>query len=128
MSVLERLPFLAQNAVFRKLAEISDINALSKEEHKKYDESIKVMRDNIATFEYAIKSGEERGEARGLKLGEARGLKLGEARGLKLGEERGKKSEKISIATNLLAMGMDLTAVSQVTGLSLDELNKLQLS
>ena len=34
------MPFMAKNAVFRKLAEISDITALSKEEHEKYDESI----------------------------------------------------------------------------------------
>ena len=32
MSTLERMPFLAQNAVFRRLAEISDLNTLSKDE------------------------------------------------------------------------------------------------
>ena len=49
------MPFLAQNAVFRKLAEISDISTLSKEEHRKYDESIKRYRDTMAVINYAVK-------------------------------------------------------------------------
>ena len=55
METFQRMPFLAQNAVFRKLAEISDISALSKEEHRKYDESIKRYRDTMAVINYAVK-------------------------------------------------------------------------
>ena len=57
MSTLERMPFMARNAVFQKLAEIADITALSKEDCEKYDESIKVMRDNIAAYKGAIIEG-----------------------------------------------------------------------
>lgn len=57
MSTLERMPFMARNAVFQKLAEIADITALSKEDREKYDESIKVMRDNIAAYKGAIIEG-----------------------------------------------------------------------
>lgn len=53
MSTLERMPFMARNAVFKKLASIADITSLSKEEREKYDESIKIMRDNIAAYEGA---------------------------------------------------------------------------
>ena len=45
MSTFERMPFQARNAVFKKLSEITDIAALSKDEREKYDESLKVMRD-----------------------------------------------------------------------------------
>lgn len=55
METFQRMPFLAQNAVFRKLAEISDISTLSKEEHRKYDESIKRYRDTMAVINYAVK-------------------------------------------------------------------------
>ena len=48
MSTFERMPFLARNAVFKKLSEIADISALSKDERDKYDESIKRMRDAIS--------------------------------------------------------------------------------
>ncbi len=54
MSILDKIPSLARNAVFQKLAEIADITALSKEDREKYDESIKVMRDNIAAYKGAI--------------------------------------------------------------------------
>lgn len=57
MSTLERMPFMARNAVFQKLAEIADITALSKEDREKYDESIKIMRDNIAAYKGAVLEG-----------------------------------------------------------------------
>ena len=63
------MPFLAQNAVFRKLAEISDISTLSKEEHKKYDESIKRYRDTMAVINYAVKEGKEEVALNMLKRG-----------------------------------------------------------
>ena len=63
---------MAKNAVFRKLAEISDITALSKEEHEKYDESIKILRDNYATFKFAIKEGHDKGRAEGRAEGQTK--------------------------------------------------------
>ena len=54
MSILDKIPSLAENELFQKLAEIADITALSKEDREKYDESIKVMRDNIAAYKGAI--------------------------------------------------------------------------
>ena len=69
METFQRMPFLAQNAVFRKLAEISDISTLSKEEHKKYDESIKRYRDTMAVINYAVKEGKEEVALNMLKRG-----------------------------------------------------------
>ena len=56
--------------VFRKLEQIADISALSKEDRIKYDECIKVYRDRLAVTAYA----EEKGRAEG-KLEVARNLK-----------------------------------------------------
>ena len=53
METLQRLPFKAKQAVFRRLEEIVDIAALSKEDRIKYDESIKVYRDNLVTEAWA---------------------------------------------------------------------------
>lgn len=58
METFNRMPFLAQSAVFKKLAEISDISTLSKEEHEKYDESIKNYRDTMAAFKEARAEGQ----------------------------------------------------------------------
>ena len=97
---------MAKNAVFRKLAEISDITALSKEEHEKYDESIKILRDNYATFKFAIKEGHDKGRA----------------------EERaeGQTKEKKQIAQNMLKEGMAVSLICKMTGLDEQEVLKLK--
>lgn len=48
METLKRMPFKAKKSVFDELEKIVDIAALSKEERMKYDESIKIYRDNLA--------------------------------------------------------------------------------
>jgi len=57
MSILDKIPSLVGNELFQKLAAIEDITALCKEDQEKYDESIKVMRDNIAAYKGAIIEG-----------------------------------------------------------------------
>lgn len=59
METLQRLPFKTRKAVFKKLEEITDIASLSKEDRMKYDESIKVYRDNLVTRAAAIEEGKK---------------------------------------------------------------------
>ncbi len=101
---------MAKNAVFRKLAEISDITALSKEEHEKYDESIKILRDNYATFKFAIKEGHDKGRAEGRIEGRA----------------EGQTKEKKQIAQNMLKEGMAVSLICKMTGLDEQEILKLK--
>ena len=101
---------MAKNAVFRKLAEISDITALSKEEHEKYDESIKILRDNYATFKFAIKEGHDKGRAEGRIEGRA----------------EGQAKEKKQIAQNMLKEGMTVSLICKMTGLDEQEVLKLK--
>ena len=100
------MPFMAKNAVFRKLAEISDITALSKEEHEKYDESIKILRDNYATFKFAIKEGHDKGRIEG--------------------RAEGQTKEKKQIAQNMLKEGMAVSLICKMTGLDEQEILKLK--
>jgi predicted transposase/invertase (TIGR01784 family) len=110
MNIFEGMPFMAKNAVFRKLAEISDITALSKEEHEKYDESIKILRDNYATFKFAIKEGHDKGRAEGRIEGRA----------------EGQTKEKKQIAQNMLKEGMTVSLICKMTGLDEQEILKLK--
>ena len=105
---------MAKNAVFRKLAEISDITALSKEEHEKYDESIKILRDNYATFKFAIKEGHDKGRAEGRIEGRAEG------------RAEGQTKEKKQIAQNMLKEGMAVSLICKMTGLDKQEILKLK--
>ena len=97
METFQRMPFLAQNAVFRKLAEISDISTLSKEEHKKYDESIKRYRDTMAVINSAVKEGRAEGRA----------------------------EERAEIALNLFKLGVSIANIVASTGLTEEELAQL---
>ena len=109
METLNRLPFKARKAVFEKLEKIVDIASLSKEERIKYDESIKVYRDNLATISFA----------------ENKGLKRGREEGLKEGIEKGKKEGILSVARNLRSGGMSVEAIAAATGLSIEEIEQM---
>lgn len=134
MNTLERMPFLAKNALFKKLAAISDVTALSKEEHAKYDESIKIMRDTLATHAYAMKQGHEEGLQQGLKEGIAQGIQQGIQQGMQQGIQQGMQqgmqqgalNEKLRIATNLLAVGLSIKDVAAATGLSEKDIENIR--
>ena len=97
METLQRLPFKARNAVFKKLEEIVDIASMSKEERMKYDESIKVYRDQLAVMEFERNKGLAEGRA----------------------------EEKENVARNLKRMGMDVETIAKATGLDPDVIESL---
>lgn len=109
METLKRMPFKAQKSVFDELEKIVDISALSKEERMKYDESIKIYRDNLA-----IASGQR-------KLGHKEGYEEGIEKGI----EEGKEERNREIALNLKSIGLSPEQIMQATGLSLAEINDL---
>lgn len=117
METLNRLPFKARKAVFEKLEKIVDIAALSKEEREKYDASIKVYRDNLATMAYATEKGLAEGRAKGL----AEGLAEGEAKGLAEGEAKG----ITNVARNMKEMGLDTASICKATGLTAEVVEQL---
>lgn len=117
METLNRLPFKARKAVFEKLEKIVDIAALSKEEREKYDESIKVYRDNLATMTYATEKG--------LADGRAEGLAEGRAEGLAEGRAEGRAETMTNVARNLKAMGLDTASICKATNLTVEAVEQL---
>lgn len=101
METLNRLPFAAKSAVFKRLAEITDIASLSKQERMMYDESLRKFRDTIVVMEGARLSGVEQGRA------------------------EGRAEEQRRIARGLLEVGTPVCTIAKVTGLSEDEISGL---
>ena len=101
METLHRLPFKARNAVFKRLEQIVDIAALSKEDREKYDESIRIYRDTLAVMECE----REKGYAEGM--------------------EEGISIERIKNARSMKSLGLGADVISQVTGLSAAEVEAL---
>lgn len=105
MEKLQRLPFKARKAVFEKLEQIVDIAAMSKEDRMKYDESIKVYRDQLVTMEYERQRGFTEGYAEVLAEGEA--------------------EERLKNARGMKAAGIAPDLIAQITGLPLETVEGL---
>lgn len=82
---------------YKRIEDIEDISALSKEDREKYEESIKVYRDNLVTEAAAIERGIRKGRL----------------------EERYKNARKLKV------VGCTPAFIAEATGLSLDEISTL---
>ena len=80
-----------------RVEDIKDIAALSKEDRMKYDEAIKVYRDNLVTEAYARNEGRAEGRA----------------------------EEKLNNARNAKRLGLSPDVISRALGLSIDEIDAL---
>ena len=53
------------------------------------------------------------------------GIAIGEERGISIGLSRGEKKAKLETAKNLLSIGLSQEQIASVTGLSIEEIEKL---
>ena len=97
METLNRLPWAAQSAVFKKLESIADVGGMTRAERLQYDEALKKYRDTISVFE-------------GVRMeGRMEGLKEG----------------AIANARKMKAYGLTSEMISDITGLTIDEVRGL---
>ena len=97
METLERMPFQAQNALFEKLAEITDVSALSEKDQERYEESLRIYRDNYAADEYSFNRGKAAGQA----------------------------AERTMIAKNMKENGVEIQLIIRCTGLTKEQIDQL---
>ena len=95
-----------------------DSSSWTQEEKAMIDERIRIQENYDMTMETAIDEAREEGIEKGLEQGLERGLKQG--------LERGRHEERLEFAfVKMLSKGLPLEVVSDVTGLSLEELEAL---
>ena len=105
METLNRLPWAAQSAVFKKLESIADVSGMTRAERLQYDEALKKYRDTISVFE---------------------GVRMeGRAEGRKEGRAEGRKEGLRQTARNLKSMGLGIADIQKATGLSEEEICNL---
>ena len=121
MEALNRLPWTAKDPIFERLAQISEISALTRDERIKYDAAIRYYRDNA----HALEDAEEVGERKGWKRGHAAGVQQGMQQGMQQGLQQGLQQGFIETAKKLKAMGMSAKDIHIVTGLSPEGIEKL---
>ena len=101
METLNRLPWAAQSAVFKKLESIADVGGMTRAERLQYDEALKKYRDTISVFEGVRLEGREEGRKEGLKEG------------------------MVENARKMKAYGLALEMIADITGLTIDEVRDL---
>ena len=90
METLNRLPWAAQSAVFKKLESIADVSAMTRAERLQYDEALKKYRDTISVFE---------------------GVRME-------GRVEGRENEKKATIQRLLASGASVDIIAIATGMT----------
>ena len=93
METLNRLPWAAQSAVFKKLESIADVSAMTRAERLQYDEALKKYRDTISVFE---------------------GVRM-----------EGRKEGIVANARKMKSYGFTLEMISDITGLTMEEVRDL---
>ena len=120
----------------KELKEANPIMTKAIEEYKRFTSDDKLMRAYAARDaflvgqkmmlsrerEEGIKEGIEEGIKKGRKEGKLEGIKEGKLEGIKTGEE----NKAISIAKAMKNKNMDINLISEITGLSVEEIHKLR--
>jgi predicted transposase/invertase (TIGR01784 family) len=112
MYVLENLPKSFQCEAFKKLKEVSDVSKLNSTELSRYERAQRDYWDLINVLNSAEKNGIEKGKAEGRAEGEA----------------KGEANTKLSIARNMKAKRYPVEDISDMTGLSIEEVNAISLN
>ncbi|MGH7597120.1 MAG: PD-(D/E)XK nuclease family transposase [bacterium] len=103
----DRMPEIFKgDAVFEKAFALAEIANLTEAELSQYHRSLKYLWDDYAKLTTAEQKGELRGELRG--------------------EQKGILKGKLQVAQALLQKGSDPAFVAEVTGLSMDQIQRLQ--
>ena len=113
METLNRLPWAAQSAVFKKLESIADVGAMTRAERLQYDEALKKYRDTISVFEGVRMEGIMEGQKKGMEMGVLKG------------REEGLKEGMIANARKMKSYGLALEMIADITGLTIDEVRDL---
>lgn len=101
LPLLDRIPDKLRENIFIKLFDTAEIAKLSQTEYRDYEDSLKYYRD----LKNSLDTAKEEGKMEGII--------------------EGKMEREIDIAKNMLKKGLEIEMISELTGLPLEEINKL---
>ena len=78
--------------------------------------------DRVSELNSAKRKATEEGRKEGIK----EGIKKGQEEGIKKGQEEGRKQKQIEIAIKMIEIKMATEKISEITGLSKEEINKIK--
>ena len=122
MSNLLERPERLRDRIFTKLFDVAELAQLDDKDRTNYIKSMNTERDTYNQIEYARETGREEGH----KVGKEEGLKEGKEEGIKEGREEGAKKNSFDIAKRMLEKGIDIETISELTGLTAEEISRLK--
>jgi predicted transposase/invertase (TIGR01784 family) len=118
--LMER-PKELQEVVFEKLFRQAEIAMFSEKEFTDYEESLHNLWDITNAMNDAESKGFGKGKEQGLQQGRAEGLQ----QGLQQGRAEGAQQNAIETAKRMKAEGLDISLISKITQLSVEDIEKL---
>lgn len=103
---LQKRPDKLQEKVFTHLFDVAEVSKLSREEFMDYEDSLKVYRDLENSLETKYREGK--------------------IEGIEQGIEQGIEEEKKNVVTQSLKLGIDISVIIQLTGLTEEEIKRIQ--
>jgi predicted transposase/invertase (TIGR01784 family) len=98
---------------------------LDDKERKMISAKERYEQDLLGQMNYVRNEGRNEGIALGERRGEQRGIAKGRNEGIALGEQRGIAKGEAKLIGTMLANGTSITEASRLTGLSVEEINRL---
>lgn len=117
----QTIPSIFKDEVFNKAFEKAELSKLGQADLDRYESSLKVFRDNKATFDYAKETAYDEGRSEGLLKGRSEGLLKGKAEG----KAEGKMEGKMEIAKRMKEKGLSSQEIVDITGLDESQIDQL---
>jgi len=102
LSTMDKLPSFLDKRIFGRIFAIGEIGKLKEEDLMSYEASLKQKRDAESVFNSAMRAGEARGRA------------------------EGERKKAIESAIKMLKNGFEIKMISEILGLTVEEIEKLK--
>lgn len=113
MKQMKEISFKDRDAIFGRLETLASKANMSKDERAQYRHEWKIYNDYFNSVDYAEKKGHAEGRAEGLKEGHEKGIAEGEQR------------KNLENAKKMKDKGSPLDFIADITGLTIEEIEKL---
>ena len=121
----DRMPAALKEQVFERLAHLAERANLSEADQIAYDKAVDSYRVSSRVMQDHYELGLEEGIQKGVKKGRAEGIEEGIQKGKAEGIEEGEHLTNLKNATNMKHLGVSPDIISQVTGLTKEEIESL---
>ena len=125
MAALEERPKILSHQIFTKIFEVSELYNMDEYTRDKVLNKMTTERDLRNQMAYARQEAIKEGIKEGIAEGLAKGLAEGRAEGRAEGLVEGRREANMESALKLRNLGVTLETISNVTGLSVEEIEQL---